>query len=532
MKQSFILISLLLSPLGVLRAEEDIVIADFESGTYLDGDKVPALTFTEFSLLKGDLKVGAPLAQAHPGGLGNNLYLPIPYAKHCKVTWEVGKEGARYYQINYRTYAAGTNVKTFALPQVQASKGLIDRVNQTLESPVPSAAGKVSSLSKQLAAGGEASLDLPAGAGAIRNLELRLETDDVTERERTLRSIIVKLAFDGEVTVWCPATDFFGSGVGINELHSWYRNVSSDGIMRCRSVMPYQKSATLTLLNVGTMPVMAALQATTSPWTWDHRSMYFHAAWHHEAGLKTPPHRDWNFITIAGCGVYAGDSLALFNSVATWYGEGDEKIWVDGESFPSHLGTGTEDYYNYWYAFPGATSNVVPQSKDAAAPVPTLAQAQADGQAVNPRRPGALECENLKMVRKSEGLNISTQEMEGFGAGVWSAGNQLLARAGKVGDFVELEIPASGSAPKQLTLYLTQANDYATLGFCVNGQPCPTAFDGFASKVQLAPGVQLGVFTPQDAHWTIRAEVTGSNPLARGAKFFFGLDCVVLEPAP
>lgn len=56
----------------------------------------------------------------------------------------------------------------------------------------------------------------------------------------------------------------------------------------------------------------------------------------------------------------------------------------------------------YWYAFPGARSNVVPQPKDAAAPVPTLAQAQADGRAANPRRPGALECETMKLVRTVE----------------------------------------------------------------------------------------------------------------------------------
>ena len=78
--------------------------------------------------------------------------------------------------------------------------------------------------------------------------------------------------------------------------------------------------------------------------------MRFHAAWHHASGLKTPPDRDWNFIRNTGRGVYAGDSVALFNPVATWDGEGDEKIWVDGESFPSHMGTGTGDYYGYSYA--------------------------------------------------------------------------------------------------------------------------------------------------------------------------------------
>ena len=32
---------------------------------------------------------------------------------------------------------------------------------------------------------------------------------------------------------------------------------------------------------------------------------------------------------------------------AAWWGEGDEKIYVDGEAFPSLFGTGTEDYFGY-----------------------------------------------------------------------------------------------------------------------------------------------------------------------------------------
>ena len=568
---------------------------------YLDGNAAPVLVFPAFDLLTGELKVGAPLAQPHPGyspnGGGNTLYLPIPYARQCKVTWQEKSSGARYYQINYRTYAAGTEVRTFALNQLDAARGLLEDVGRALESPPDFTAGKDSSINQRLAAGAEASLRLPAGPGAVRGLELRLATDDASQAERALRGMIVQLTFDGEVTAWCPATDFFGSGVGINELRSWYRSVSRDGVMRCRWVMPYAKSASITLINTGAQPVKAMLKATTSVWTWDDRSMHFHTAWHYAAGLKTPPASDWNYITIHGRGVYAGDSLALFNPVATWYGEGDEKIWVDGESFPSHLGTGTEDYYNYsyapkgiiqtpfsnqvrideartqghnvmsrtrhldgipfreslrfdielmawkpttltyaattyWYAFPGATSNVLAQPMDAAAPVPTLAQAQADATGAIPRRGGEIECETLKIVKKSDGLDTSTQDMEGFGAGVWSAGNQLLAKASQVGDFVELEIPATDSTAKRVTLYLTQANDYATLRFRVNGQPCPATFDGFAPQVQLAPALILGVFQPQDGHWIVRAEVTGSNPLATGAKFFFGLDCALLEPAP
>ena len=321
---------------------------------YLEGAPAPALTFNSFDLLDGNLKVGAPLLQAHPSYTqakgGNNLYFPIPYARHCKVTWEEKGKGWRFYQINYRTYAAGTEVQTFALPQVEASKALIERVNRELLAPVPSADGKVASLKKEIAAGTEASLDLPGGPGAVRALELRLETADAKERERALRSVIVKLTFDDKMTAWVPATDFFGTGAGINALNSWYRSVSTEGAMRCRWVMPYSKSARVTLENLGAQPVKATLEATTSPWKWDDRSMYFHSAWRNEVGLKTPPVTDWNYIRITGRGVYAGDTLTLFNSAPTWYGEGDEKIWVDGESFPSHIGTGTEDYYGFSFA--------------------------------------------------------------------------------------------------------------------------------------------------------------------------------------
>jgi hypothetical protein len=321
---------------------------------YLDDNKEPALTSPAFDLLKSNVQVGEPLAQPHPGYVpkfgGNTLFLPIPYAKHCKVTWEEKAKSARYYQINYRTYAAGTEVKTFSLEQVDAAKSLVERVNKTLASPPQPAGGKEESLSQMLPEGAEATLDLPQGPGAVRSLALRIESADSKELERTLRGIIVKLTFDDEVTAWCPATDFFGTAVGINELRSWYRDVERDGTMRCRWVMPYQKSAKLTLLNVGAQPVKATLEATTSTWSWDDRSMHFYAAWHYESGLQTPPASDWNFIKISGRGVYAGDSLALFNPVPTWYGEGDEKIWIDGESFPSHMGTGTEDYYGYSYA--------------------------------------------------------------------------------------------------------------------------------------------------------------------------------------
>jgi hypothetical protein len=41
------------------------------------------------------------------------------------------------------------------------------------------------------------------------------------------------------------------------------------------------------------------------------------------------------------------------SGTGTWWGEGDEKIFVDEESFPSCFGTGTEDYYGYSWGVGG-----------------------------------------------------------------------------------------------------------------------------------------------------------------------------------
>lgn len=117
--------------------------------------------------------------------------------------------------------------------------------------------------------------------------------------------------------------------------------------MTCRWVMPYQKSARVTVENFGKQPVTVRLDLAIGDWGWDGRSMLFHANWRYEYPIPTRPPKDWNYITVAGRGVYAGDALSVFSPEPEWWGEGDEKIYVDGESFPSVFGTGTEDYYGY-----------------------------------------------------------------------------------------------------------------------------------------------------------------------------------------
>jgi hypothetical protein len=164
---------------------------------------------------------------------------------------------------------------------------------------------------------------------------------------------------------------------------------------------------------------------------------------------------------------------------------------------------------------------------DAARKALTLAEAIAA--AAPPRKPGAIECETMKVLAKSGDFFVGEQDMDPFGGERWSNGRHLLGKATAVRDFVEIEWPAPNAVPRLLVLYATQASDYATLRFRVHGQEVAATFDGYAAAVQPAPAFPLGLFTPRAGKFTLYVEVAGANPAAKGAKYFFGLDCVTVE---
>jgi len=81
---------------------------------YLDGSSEPTIEAPIEQLVGGDFLAGDPLTAVKAGG--RILYLPIPFAKHCKVTVDnMPEQGSLYYIINYRKYVEGTKVQTFTM---------------------------------------------------------------------------------------------------------------------------------------------------------------------------------------------------------------------------------------------------------------------------------------------------------------------------------------------------------------------------------------------------------------------------------
>lgn len=309
---------------------------------YLDGEKEPAISTNFFKLVKGQDFINAPFADS--SARAGNLYFPIPYATSCKITMD---QKAFYNIINYRKYPPGTMVKTFTMEEYKASEALVEKVAEVLNSK-PGAEGMTIKVKESLPQGEQVSCQLPEGNGVLRQLEIRLSNTD--NLAQALRSVVLKGKFDGNQTIWVPVGDFFNNVGKTKAYEMWERSVLPDGTMICRWVMPYEESGEISLENLGKETLEVELKLTTDNWKWDSNSMHFYAGWRMDEPTPTFPLYDWNFLEAEGKGVIVGDEWTVLNPREGWWGEGDEKIYIDDdieENFPSHFGTGTEDYYGW-----------------------------------------------------------------------------------------------------------------------------------------------------------------------------------------
>lgn len=337
---------------------------------YIDNAENPVIKDDVLKVISGQLLAGEPLSSSvSPESdyykRGHNLYLPIPYQSRCKVTYEcesIRKVEGRmrpsiYYNINYREYKDNIIVESFSLDQLKKNSALIKSANIELIAKQDSHY-KNSDSEKLLAPGDTLSLKINKHNSAIEKIRVKIDADNL---EQALRSTLLQISFDDSDNVWVPAGDFFGTGFKLWESDTWYSHVSNDGNMISSWLMPFKKKAIIRIINFGTEDINCNLEAVISDYKWTTNSMYFAACWHEYNKIQTAgasgvggndKHFDINYVDITGKGVYIGDAVTIFNTVDAWWGEGDEKIFVDGEDFPSSIGTGTEDYYGYAWCRP------------------------------------------------------------------------------------------------------------------------------------------------------------------------------------
>lgn len=187
------------------------------------------------------------------------------------------------------------------------------------------------------------------GQGAIKHFWI---TD---ASEGTGRYLILRIYFDGQKNpaVCVPLSDFF---CGANDKN--YKQVSTLPIcfnprkgLNCYFEMPYFKSFRMELENIGPFDFNVYYQVDCEEKEISPDSLYFHA---HFRRVNPLPYKDVYTVldNIKGNGHYVGTYLYWGTRSNGWWGEGEFKFYIDGDTeYPSICGTGTEDYFCGSYDF-------------------------------------------------------------------------------------------------------------------------------------------------------------------------------------
>ena len=341
---------------------------------YFDGTTEPQLTIPAFDLNKFPLPIGEALMFNHTHYStvpyyrgGNTSYLPMPYARSLKITIEEDdptQEIVRYYQVGFRKYDAQTEVRSFSLEEMEACGEKLQQVNARLLQPQPYVGGK---LTKTTVENGS-TVTLNRRNAAICGIRLLLHDDAAQHYDDVVNFTRIQLFFDGKRCVDAPLCDFFGSGQGGHEQQCEFTDCDGERMMQSRWLMPYSKKATIKFVCPLTVPFAADIEVVTDHHQRTPNTLYFHGISHGERNVEVKNVYDlkdvgeWRFADLSGRGIYVADVLSVNNKLRTrsevnddrywvdWYGEGDEKIYIDDDVFPRFHGTGTEDYYNCSWA--------------------------------------------------------------------------------------------------------------------------------------------------------------------------------------
>lgn len=164
----------------------------------------------------------------------------------------------------------------------------------------------------------------------------------------THQDMLLRIYWDGSDRpgVEAPVGDFFANCFGKrSEVKSLPVIVEDADSYNCFWRMPFRKSARIEIINQGTKPVN--LLYYNVDWIKLNKlakdTPYFYAQYRQEYPVKSG--QDYVVLETEGKGHYVGTVLAVRTRSPSWFGEGDEKMWIDGEAKPSIWGTGTEDYF-------------------------------------------------------------------------------------------------------------------------------------------------------------------------------------------
>ena len=150
-----------------------------------------------------------------------------------------------------------------------------------------------------------------------------------------------------------PLGDFFCNGHGLRyNVNSLPVTVNPSGGFNCYWPMPFRQKVRITIENQRWEPIEGFFyQITYSLTEVPDNIGYFHAQWRRAMTSRDVPEHTI-LSGVEGQGHYVGTFLAWSQFSNGWWGEGEIKFYLDGDTeFPTICGTGTEDYFGGAWCF-------------------------------------------------------------------------------------------------------------------------------------------------------------------------------------
>jgi hypothetical protein len=432
-----------------------------------------------------------------------------------------------------------------------------------------------------------------AGPGVITHLWLTFLGPEpqawAKEGSANHQEMLLRIYWDGSErpAVEAPVGDFFANCFGRrNEVVSLPVVVEDADSYNCFWHMPFRKSARIEIVNQSAKPV--SLLYYNIDWikrdTLPEDTPYFYAQYRQE--YPVTPGKDYVVLETQGKGHYVGTVLAVRTRSPSWFGEGDEKIYLDGETEPSIWGTGTEDYFlsawglkrtstpffgvpyfDQWGIVGGHTSAYrwhvgdpivfktalkvtfehwgwISPDENAERKSTSWNEREDDFASVAfwyqtgtptfaARAPHARE-------RRLPGLERVTAYARDFtaarhhGEGATETqrldfydGPQLLYRPVRAeGAWLEIPFRVEKKEPLRLLLNLTQSYDFGRYQAFLNGVKLGAPIDLYGAKTDTTEAHLLD-FWPEPGDYTLRLECVGKNPASSG--YYLGIESVRLR---
>ena len=167
-----------------------------------------------------------------------------------------------------------------------------------------------------------------------------------------LRSLVINMYWDNETkpAVSVPFGDFFGVGLGRTAVYENALFANPEGRSFNSFIqMPFKTAARIEILNESATELSMIFYDVNLQLMdkWEDDWLYFHCYWHRDTATVLA--EDFEILpAINGKGRFIGTNVSVNANPDYkhyWWGEGEVKIYLDGDDkYPTLAGTGTEDY--------------------------------------------------------------------------------------------------------------------------------------------------------------------------------------------